>query len=45
MPLLSEEKQLTDGKLLTRLEVTKMTNTPPDDSTFEIPPGYSKFDQ
>lgn len=45
MPMLSEEKQLTDGKLLTRLEVTKMTNTPPDDSNFIIPEGYSKFDQ
>lgn len=45
MPLLSEERQLTDGKLLTRLEVVKMVNTPPDDSNFAIPEGYSKFDK
>jgi hypothetical protein len=45
MPLLSEEKQLSDGKLLTRLEVSKMTNTPPADSNFSIPEGYTKFDQ
>jgi hypothetical protein len=45
MPMLSEEKQLTDGKLLTKLEVTKIVNTPPEDSNFEIPEGYTKFDQ
>lgn len=45
MPFLSEERQLNDGKLLTRLEVTKMVNTPPDDSNFAIPEGYSKLDQ
>lgn len=45
MPMLSEERQLTDGKLLTRLEVTKMTNTTPDDSNFTVPEGYTKFDQ
>lgn len=45
MPMLSEERQLTDGKLLTKLEVVKMLNSPPDDSNFAIPEGYSKFDQ
>lgn len=45
MPFLSEERQLTDGKLLTRLEVIKMTATPPDDSAFKIPDDYTKFDQ
>ena len=45
MPMLSEERQLTDGKLLTKLEVVKMVNTPPDDANFAIPEGYSKFDQ
>lgn len=45
MPMLSEEKQLSDGKLLTKLEVTKMVNTPPAESNFAIPEGYSKFDQ
>lgn len=45
MPMLSEERQLTDGKLLTKLEVVKIVNTPPDDSNFAIPEGYSKFDQ
>ncbi|MDI1354018.1 MAG: DUF4412 domain-containing protein [bacterium] len=45
MPMLSEEKQLTDGKLLTRLEVIKISTVVPDASTFEIPAGYSKLDQ
>lgn len=44
MPLLSEEKQLTDGKLITRLEVIKITNTPPADAVMQIPADYSKFD-
>jgi hypothetical protein len=43
MPMLSEEKQLTDGKLLTRLEVIKLSSIPPDDSKLEVPKGYSKF--
>lgn len=45
MPMLSEERQLTDGKLLTKLEVISIDNTPPKESNFEIPEGYSKFDQ
>lgn len=45
MPMMSEEKQLTDGKLLTKLEVTKINNTAPPDATFEIPAGYSSFGQ
>jgi hypothetical protein len=43
MPLLSEEKQLTDGKLLTRLEVVKISSIPPDDSVLEVPKDYTKF--
>lgn len=45
MPMLSEEKQLSDGKLLTKLEVTKLVTTPPTDDNFAIPEGYTKFDQ
>ncbi len=45
MPMLSEERQLTDGKLLTKLEVVKIVNTPPEDSNFIIPEGYSRFDK
>lgn len=45
MPMLSEERTLTDGKLLTRLEVVKMTGTAPDDAAFKIPADYTKFDQ
>jgi hypothetical protein len=45
MPMMSEEKQLSDGKLLTKLEVIKVINTVPDDAALEIPAGYSKFDQ
>lgn len=45
MPMLSEERQISDNKLLTKLEVTKMVTTPPTDDNFKIPEGYTKFDQ
>ncbi len=45
MPLMSEEKSLADGKLLTKLEVTKIVTTAPADSFFDIPAGYTKFEQ
>lgn len=45
MPMLSEEKQASDGKLLTKLEVTKISKTAPKDATFQIPAGYTKFEQ
>lgn len=45
MPMMSEEKQISDGKLLTKLEVTKISKTAPKDATFEIPAGYTKFEQ
>jgi hypothetical protein len=45
MPMLSEERQLTDGKLLTKLEVMKISTTPPDDALLDVPKGYTKFDQ
>ncbi len=45
MPLLSEEKQLSDGKLLTKLEVVKINKTVPDDASLEVPANYNKFDQ
>lgn len=45
MPLLSEERQLTDGKLLTRLEVVKIGQAAPADALLDVPAGYQKFDQ
>jgi hypothetical protein len=45
MPLMSEEKQMSDGKVLTKLEVMKISPVAPPDATFDIPAGYSKFDQ
>lgn len=45
MPLMSEEKTLADGKLQTKLEVIKINSTAPSDATFEIPAGYTKFEQ
>jgi hypothetical protein len=45
MPMMSEEKQLNDGKTLTKLEVTKITHTAPKDDAFAVPTGYTKFDQ
>lgn len=45
MPLMSEERQVSDGKLLTKLEVVKINKNAPSDATFEIPAGYTKFEQ
>jgi hypothetical protein len=45
MPLLSEEKQISDGKILTRLEVTKIGRKMPDEAALQVPAGYNKFDQ
>lgn len=45
MPMLSEEKQLTDGKLLTRLEVVKVGQAATADALLDVPAGYQKFDQ
>jgi hypothetical protein len=44
MPLLSEEKQISDGKLLTRLEATKITPAVHSDEKMGVPAGYSKLD-
>ncbi len=45
MPLMSEEKQLSDGKTISKLEVVKIGKGAPDDALLEIPAGYNKFDQ
>jgi hypothetical protein len=45
MPLMSEEKQMSDGKSLTRLEVVKVNKSIPDESSMAVPPNYTKFDQ
>jgi hypothetical protein len=45
MPLMSEEKQLSDGKSVTKLEVVKINKTTPDDSKLKVPADYSKFDK
>ncbi len=45
MPFMSEEKQLSTGKMLTKLEVVKINKTIPDDASMSVPGNYSKFDQ
>jgi hypothetical protein len=45
MPLLSEEKTISDGKLISKLEVSKMTKGGIDDSKLAIPDDYKKFEQ
>lgn len=45
MPFMSEEKQLSTGKMLTKLEVVKINKTIPDDASLSVPGNYSKFDQ
>lgn len=45
MPLMSEEHQISDNKLLSKLEATKIEIKTPENSAFEIPTGYTKFDK
>jgi hypothetical protein len=45
MPLLSEEKQINDGKSVSRLEVVKVTKTTPKDEEMKVPDDYTKFDK
>ncbi len=45
MPLLSEEKSLIDGKIISRLEVSKITKTVIDESKLTVPSDYKKFEQ
>lgn len=44
MPLLSEEKQISDGKVVTRLEVTKINKAAVEASRMSIPSEYKKFE-
>lgn len=45
MPLLSEEKTISDGKLISRLEVSKMNKSSIDASKISIPAEFKKFEQ
>lgn len=45
MPLLSEEKTISDGKIISKLEVSKITKGTIDASKLEIPADYKKFEQ
>jgi hypothetical protein len=45
MPMLSEEKQISDGKLITRLEVTKIEKGAIEEARLAIPSDYKKFEQ
>jgi hypothetical protein len=45
MPFLSEERTLSDGKLVSKLEVSKITKGNIDASKLAIPADYKKFEQ
>ena len=45
MPLLSEEKSIIEGKIISRLEVSKITKTVIDESKLNVPSDYKKFEQ
>ncbi|MES2131689.1 MAG: DUF4412 domain-containing protein [Bacteroidota bacterium] len=45
MPLLSEERTISDGKLVSKLEVSKMTKGGIDAAKLSIPADYKKFEQ
>jgi hypothetical protein len=44
MPLLSEEKSISDGKTISKLEVSKMTKGGIDASKLSIPSDYKKYE-
>ncbi len=45
LPMLSEEKQVSDGKIITRLEVTKLEKGDLDASKVAVPSDYKKFEE
>lgn len=45
MPLLSIEKQISTGKILSKLETIKITYEKLNDSIFQIPAEYKKFEE
>jgi len=45
MPFLSEEKSIDDGKIVSKLEVSKMNKSTIDADKFVIPAEYKKFEQ
>lgn len=44
MPFFSEERVLSDNRLVNKLEVTKVIPKAPDDATLAVPAGYTKFE-
>jgi len=44
MPMMSEEKQISDGKVITKLEVTKISKKTPEPGQLEVPSHYNKFE-
>lgn len=45
MPVLSEEKLITENKFVSKLEVTKFTKSDVEESKLSVPADYKKFDQ
>jgi len=45
MPVLSEERSVTDNRFISKLEITKLNKTTVDDSKLAVPEDYKKFDQ
>ena len=44
MPMLSEEKQISSGKSISKLEVTKISLIIPKEVSLKIPSDFSKFE-
>lgn len=44
MPLMSEEKQISDSKLLTKLEAIKIENKVPSAESMGVPANFTKFE-
>ena len=45
MPFMSEERQISDNKMISKLEIIKLNKSEVEASKLEVPPDYKKFDQ
>ncbi len=45
MPVLSEERLITENKFVSKLEITKLTKSDIEEAKLAVPPEYKKFDQ
>jgi hypothetical protein len=45
MPVMSEEHQISDNKMISKLEIIKVNKSDVEQAKLDVPPDYKKFDQ